>query len=411
MYIHINMLVKSSGSFPLSVLMVSPEYPPMPGGIGRYTKNLTRALKESGVEVNVACNSNGDGEFPIFSESGSDNSEILSDLVEKVQPDLVHIQYEPGLYGLKLDPLDPRGTSTNIDTFYEACGTPMVTTFHSAYTFSQWLNLVVPANKTSGSNWLLEGFEYVLGYWKRLVNYYAFHRLNKQKLARSKAGIVFSQYMCNMMGGCDVIPHGAQKKELSIKATKKDIRRKLSLPQEGRIALALGYATATKGWDIIEKMQVPDGWTIVMNASKNTYSNEKYDINLAKTGGNLIELRKDFLTEEELCLVFSSADAVILPYKVSSSSGVMFDALAYGLPFVATDLEFFKEFSDQQLGITVDRNPQAFSNALVSLDHEYEKYANVVERFGTKLSWKEVARRHLTLYNGIVAERKQTVIS
>jgi glycosyltransferase involved in cell wall biosynthesis len=158
-------------------------------------------------------------------------------------------------------------------------------------------------------------------------------------------------------------------------------------------------------------MQVPDGWTIVMNASKNTYSNEKYDINLAKTGGNLIELRKDFLTEGEMCLVFSSADAVILPYKVSSSSGVMFDALAYGLPFVATDLEFFKEFSDQQLGITVDRNPQAFSNALVSLDHEYEKYANVVERFGAKLSWKEVARRHLALYNGIVAERKQTVIS
>jgi hypothetical protein len=29
----------------ISVLMVSTEYPPMSGGVGRYTKNLSDALK------------------------------------------------------------------------------------------------------------------------------------------------------------------------------------------------------------------------------------------------------------------------------------------------------------------------------------------------------------------------------
>jgi len=82
-------------------------------------------------------------------------------------------------------------------------------------------------------------------------------------------------------------------------------------------------------------------------------------------------LQSDFLNEEELSLLFSSADAVILPYKVSSGSGVMFDALAHGLPFVATDLEFFKEFSAQGLGITVRRNPNEFSKALAMLDRDY----------------------------------------
>jgi len=39
-----------------------------------------------------------------------------------------------------------------------------------------------------------------------------------------------------------------------------------------------------------------------------------------------------------------------MPYSVSSGSGVMFDALAHGLPFVATDLGFFKEFAKKRFG-------------------------------------------------------------
>jgi hypothetical protein len=39
-----------------------------------------------------------------------------------------------------------------------------------------------------------------------------------------------------------------------------------------------------------------------------------------------------------------------IQFKVSSAAGVMFDGLAHGLPFVATDLEFIREFSGQRLG-------------------------------------------------------------
>ena len=112
---------------------------------------------------------------------------------------------------------------------------------------------------------------------------------------------------------------------------------------------------ATKGWDIIEKMNIPKGWTVVVNSSKNHYNTEKFNPNFVKK--NIVNLRKDFLSEKELSLLFSSADAVILPYTVSSGSGVMFDALAHGLPFIATNLEFFKEFSQKGLGVTVSHSP------------------------------------------------------
>jgi glycosyltransferase involved in cell wall biosynthesis len=173
-----------------------------------------------------------------------------------------------------------------------------------------------------------------------------------------------------------------------------------NLPESGRIALALGFMTATKGWDIIRKMNIPEGWTVVVNSSKNHYNTEKFNPNLVKK--NVVNLQKDFLTEEDLSLLFSSADAVILPYTVSSGSGVMFDALAHGLPFIATNLEFFKEFSQKGLGITVSRSPDEFSKALIILDRDYVKYTNTIESFRKELSWQGIANQHAHIYNQII---------
>ena len=46
-------------------------------------------------------------------------------------------------------------------------------------------------------------------------------------------------------------------------------------------------------------------------------------------------------------MLFYAADVVLLPYKVISTSGVMFDALAHGLPFIATDLNSLRNFRDK----------------------------------------------------------------
>ena len=201
-----------------------------------------------------------------------------------------------------------------------------------------------------------------------------------------------------MIGGGEVILHGAESSSVYI--SQDEARKLFNLPESGRIALALGFMTATKGWDIIEKMNIPEGWTIVVNSSKNHYNTEKFNPNFVKK--NIINLQKDFLTEKELSFLFSSADAVILPYTVSSGSGVMFDALAHGLPFVATSLEFFKEFSKKGLGITVNRSPDEFSKALVTLNRDYVKYLKTVESFRKEISWQGIASQHAQIYTQII---------
>ena len=402
-------MVIESESRPLSILLVSPEFPPMSGGIGRYTYNLKKSLIEMGLTVQVVCDRRGDGEFSGIAQLNARNSEILLKLVDKIKPDVVHVQYEPGLYGLKLDMLNPAKTSTNIDSFYKFCKVPIITTFHSAYPFRQWMSLPIPIYERPQDHYLIKRAKRIISYWTRVINYRSFHRLNTQKLAQSAAGIVFSESMSRTLEtkGCHVIFHGADRQDSGSGQIKSEIKKSYSIPEQGRIALALGYATATKGWDMIEKMDIPNHWTIVINPSKNGYSSEKYHIGTKKR--NLINLHMDFLSEKQLSALFSCADAVILPYKVSSGSGIMFDGLSYGLPFVATQLAFFQEFALRGLGIAVKRKAEAFSKALLDLDISYDKYVKKISDFKKEITWHEVAKRHAELYRQISKRKEQTV--
>ena len=369
----------------------------MQGGVGRYCKKLVDSLRNQDVEVRVVCNEDGQGDYTGISPLNPDNSDILLKIVEEYEPDLVHVQYEPGLYGIHLDPLNPNKTCTNIEAFYRECKVPIVTTFHSAYTFRQWMSLVVPlVNKNFGKigTWLRVAYDY----WTHFLNYRSFKSLNTQKIGPNRKGIVFSRYLANLIPGSHLIYHGSEP-SLIPAPDKREARRKFSLPEEGNIALALGFLTATKGLDIIRKMKVPAGWKIVVNTSRNHYNMEKIKEKFDNEG--VIELGKGFLADKELSLLLYSADALILPYTVSSGSGVMYDGLAHGLPFVSSNIEFFKEFSNLGLGISVERDPIEFSKAFVKLEQDYEKYENAVEIFRKKLAWKEVAKKHISLYESI----------
>jgi glycosyltransferase involved in cell wall biosynthesis len=384
----------------MRILMVSTEYPPMPGGVGRYTAILTRELRKLGFDVYVACNDMGKGDFSGISPGNVKNSDVLLQIVDKIKPDVVHIQFEPGMYGLIIDPRDPRKSGTYIDSFYKRCKTPITTTFHSGYTLTQWMNQASLIKKSGRIGRLGIPLRFLIRFWKYFLNYKAFKNLNKDKLGKSRAGIVFSYYMSNILGGGRVIYHGAEPSIPPHPENKKNARSMFSLPQDGRIALVLGFKTSTKGWDIIKKIDIPEGWRIVVNSSKSSYYNtENYDEKWEEgNNDNIIDLQRGLLSEEELSMLFYASDAVILPYKVTAGSGVMFDALAHGLPFIATNLGFFKEFAAQGLGMTVKRDPHEFSNGIKNLDKNYSSYAESINSFKQKLKWDFVASQHASIY-------------
>lgn len=176
------------------------------------------------------------------------------------------------------------------------------------------------------------------------------------------------------------------------------------MPQNGRLALAQGFFTKTKGWDMIKKIQMPMNWKLVINYSKNFYNKENIEIELPEK--NIINLNKDYLTEEELSLLLFAVDVLFLPYKVSSGSGTMFDGLGHGKPFIASNLGFFKEFFSMNLGIVSKRDPNSFEKAFKEMDQNYPKYELNVTEFGKKILWDNIANQHLQIYTNIVEKAR-----
>jgi glycosyltransferase involved in cell wall biosynthesis len=402
--------------------MVSTEYPPMPGGVGRYTANLTESLKRIGIDMFVVCNEKGAGNFSGLSPKNTQNWEALLKITSELQPDIVHIQFEPGLYGLVLDAKDPRKSGTYIDSFYHQCKIPIVTTFHTGYTLRQWLSQSSVVKKTGKTGRFGIPARASIRLWKYFLNYQAFNDINKGKLALSKAGITFSNYMSKMIGrNCHIIYHGSQPSPF-VSQDKKQARKYFGLPAESRIALAAGFRTVTKGWDIIPKLKLPKEWVIVTNSSKGHYNVESVEMEWERknkdtkgkdqdyyyyhhphpddtaNGLNIIDLERGFLSEKELSLLFYASDVLLLPYKVTAASGVMFDGLAHGIPFVASNLGFFKEFAAMGLGIISKREPIAFREAIMKIDTNYEYFTRNVNEFRPKLRWDFIAQQHAAIY-------------
>ena len=410
----------------MKVLMVCTEYPPMRGGVGRYTANLVQTLRSigQGIEVDVICNEDGSGEFRGISPSNERNSDVLLKIVEESHPDIVHVQFEPGLYGLVLDSRNPRSSRTFIDPFYHRCKVPIVTTFHSAYTLREWMGQGMIVKREGRTGRLGIPARAAIKTWKHLVNYKAFHDINKEKLKLSYAGISFSKYMAGRIGGGHLIYHGAEPAILP-SVPKAKAREIFSLPKDKMIAVAIGFGTATKGWDILNKIDMPDGWMMVLNSSKGHFSKEQsvYDIQHTRNTSNsndynnnnnnnkkIIDLRRGFLKDEELSMLLYASDLVVLPYKITSGSGVMFDSLAHGLPFVASDLDFFKEFAEMGLGITAKRDPVSFAKAIHELGESYDKYSKSVDNFKGQLRWEVVSKQHIDIYSHAITKREKAFL-
>jgi glycosyltransferase involved in cell wall biosynthesis len=74
----------------IRVLMATTEYPPMPGGVGRYTAKLTNSLLKTGIEVYVVCNEKGKGDYHGLSTHNKYNSDILLQATRDSKADIVH---------------------------------------------------------------------------------------------------------------------------------------------------------------------------------------------------------------------------------------------------------------------------------------------------------------------------------
>jgi glycosyltransferase involved in cell wall biosynthesis len=125
------------------VLLISAEYPPMPGGVGDYTALLAAHLAQSGAIVGVLTTGRGavrhDGDVTVYAKVpswGWEIRDIARGMLRSFRPDIVHLQYQTGMYGMQPSVnFLPDQLVWSIPAFFVARREPLrefrfVTTFH-----------------------------------------------------------------------------------------------------------------------------------------------------------------------------------------------------------------------------------------------------------------------------------------
>ncbi len=147
----------------------------------------------------------------------------------------------------------------------------------------------------------------------------------------------------------------------------------------------------------MDNLSLPKDWSLVVKQNKHERGLEQ-PLRIS----NAINLSLGYIDDITLSKIFFACDAIIFPYRIVSVSGVLFDALAHGLPFVASNLEFFREFEQMQLGLTCNRNAKSFSDSITNLAGEYNRYKENVLRFNPKLRWSNIANDHIEFYSKLL---------
>ena len=114
-----------------------------------------------------------------------------------------------------------------------------------------------------------------------------------------------------------------------------------------------------------------------------------------------------FIDENEIAAFMQRADVVALPYRQIDQSGVLFTALAFGKPILATRVGGFGEIADEHGALhAVEPDLTSLARGLSELlddpSSRSELAAAASKLADGDFSWREIARKTLALYDTLV---------
>lgn len=201
-----------------------------------------------------------------------------------------------------------------------------------------------------------------------------------------------------------VIPHGHYRDIYPKAIAKKEARQKLGLPTDKLLFLNFGVLKPYKG---VEK--VVDIWDGNAEIARNQYflitgkaMDESYGQALKVLVGKVegIELRDEFVVDEEVHLYFSAADIVILPFNQILTSGSLLLAISYGKPVIAPRLENILETLGDATDFLYDPIEEGalIGTIQASIEADLATESQKVVAAGDRLDWQDIASATEAIY-------------
>lgn len=175
---------------------------------------------------------------------------------------------------------------------------------------------------------------------------------------------------------------------------------KLGLDPGKKTLLFFGLIREYKGLDILIQAfdMLDDSYQLVI-AGEPYGSFEPYDKLIERNSGkDRIHLFLNYIRDDEVGYYFSAADAIVLPYRSATQSGISNIANHFALPQIVTDVGGLKEtIGERGTGIVCNEcEPESVAGAIklyFSDPSIRQEIADGIRRENEKLSWPNFAKQ------------------
>jgi glycosyltransferase involved in cell wall biosynthesis len=200
------------------------------------------------------------------------------------------------------------------------------------------------------------------------------------------------------------VPHGVFD-HLAGRADERSLPPELAAV-EGPVVLCFGLIRPYKGTDVLlrafREVEAAELWIVGMPRMPLEPLQA-----LAARCEATVRFVPRFITDPEIPAYFRRADLVVLPYLEIEQSGVLYTALAFERPIVASDVGGFGEVAAETgaMRLVAPGDPQALATAITGLLSDpaaRERLAGAAARAaGGTYSWDAVAERTLAVYRTV----------
>ena len=358
-------------------------YPPIECGVGMYTHYLTTALRQKKTDVYIVAHLGAAGRqvFPAFDYDDPDLPDKAFSVMIRFTPDVVHIQHEFGLYG--------KNHGVNVVPLilnFRLTGFPVVTTLHTVYEELQDSHQMILETILLNSNKVIVHEEYQ----RESLNHHFQSRYDHK---------------------IHVIPHGAREVTPIAEA-----KKQLDIPTDKKVILMIGYFRPSKNFELIVdafpeiRHRYPNVVLVIAGKIRGTeytdYRNRLFRKIQTSPAKDAIFLIRGQLPQPTFDTILSAADVVVLPYKITSQSGILAHSLAFGKPVVASNTPAMENILKKSGAGLIASSREEFIEKIVQLLRE-ESLAqqfsqNAIQYVKTHISWSIVAEKHIALYRSII---------
>ncbi len=191
---------------------------------------------------------------------------------------------------------------------------------------------------------------------------------------------------------------------------KSEARGRIGVGEDDEVLLFFGYVRRYKGLPVLlEAMpKLRHGKARLLVVGEFYHGGDEARETVRDLGiADRVTFVDRYVANEEVAPYFVAADAVILPYRSASQSGIVQIAYAFGRPVVATRVGGLPEVVDEgETGFLCEpENPDALASAIDRiLDADRASMRGAIERGRDRFSWD----RMVEVVEGIAGEADQT---